>query len=172
MPFGDRVVPARFTQLAALLQQRPHAAAEIRGSAQYPAIAGVARFYQTRWGVLVATGITGLPVEQKPCGGRVFAYHIHSGTSCSGNESDPFADALTHYNPENCLHPEHAGDLPPLFGNSGYAFGTVLTSRFTVREIIGKTVIVHAMPDDFTTQPAGNAGQKIACGVIRAWGSR
>ena len=150
-----------------LLRQRPQAAAQIRGSAQHPAIAGMARFYQTLWGVLVATEVTGLPVEQKPCGSRVFAYHIHSGGACSGNESDPFADALMHYNPESCLHPEHAGDLPPLFGNNGYAFGTVLTNRFTVREILGKTVIVHAMPDDFTTQPGGNAGAKIACGVIR-----
>jgi len=43
---------------------------------------------------------------------------------------------------------------------------SVLTDKFTVEEIIGKTIIIHNMPDDFTSQPAGNAGQKIACGII------
>ena len=43
----------------------------------------------------------------------------------------------------------------------------VFTDRFCVEEIIGKTVIIHNDPDDFHTQPAGNAGKKIACGVIR-----
>ena len=44
---------------------------------------------------------------------------------------------------------------------------TVLTGRFRVEEILGKTVILHGAPDDFRTQPSGNAGKKIACGVIR-----
>lgn len=43
----------------------------------------------------------------------------------------------------------------------------VLTDRFRVRDIIGRTVVIHSGPDDFHTQPAGNAGEKIACGVIR-----
>lgn len=41
-----------------------------------------------------------------------------------------------------------------------------MTDRFTIDETIGKTVIIHAKPDDFVTQPSGNAGEKIACGVI------
>lgn len=40
------------------------------------------------------------------------------------------------------------------------------TERFQVHEVIGKTVIVHEKPDDFVSQPSGNAGQKIACGEI------
>jgi Cu-Zn family superoxide dismutase len=94
--------------------------------------------------------------------------HIHEGGSCTGNAADPFADAGSHYNPEGCEHPAHAGDLPPLFSNRGTAWGAVLTDRFSVGEISGKTVIIHLNPDDFTTQPAGNSGAKIACGVIRA----
>ena len=43
---------------------------------------------------------------------------------------------------------------------------SVLTDRFTVREIIGKVVIIHSQADDFKTQPSGNAGSKIACGKI------
>ena len=144
----------------------PNAAAVLSGSAAYPSIRGLVRFYQARSGVLVVAEVRGLPTPDDPCQHPVFGFHIHGGESCSGNEQDPFADALTHYNPEDCPHPHHAGDLPPLFGNRGTAFSAVLTNRFTVRDVLGRTVIVHSQPDDFVTQPAGNAGQKIACGVI------
>ena len=142
------------------------ATARLHGSAEYPNIHGIVRFYQTRRGVLVAAEVWGLPTGQDACSAPVFGFHIHSGGSCTGTESDPFADALTHYNPSDCPHPHHSGDLPPLFGNHGYAAQIVLTDRFQVNEIIGKTVIIHSHPDDFTTQPSGNAGDKIACGVI------
>ena len=56
--------------------------------------------------------------------------------------------------------------MPPLFGNSGRAWLAFLTDRITVDEIIGKTVVIHSAPDDFTTQPSGNSGSKIACGAI------
>ena len=65
------------------------------------------------------------------------------------------------------VHPKHAGDLPPLMGCQGNAYLAVKTDRFIVHDIIGKTVVIHSDPDDFHTQPAGNAGKKIACGVIR-----
>ncbi len=53
------------------------------------------------------------------CGQRIFGFHIHEGTRCSGTSVDHFADAGSHYNPSNCPHPMHAGDLPPLFVNNG-----------------------------------------------------
>lgn len=149
------------------LGHRPAASASIIGSSMYPNLRGTADFYQTNSGVVVAAEITGLPTSADGCESPVFGFHIHSGNRCSGNDSDPFADAMAHYNPNDCSHPHHAGDLPPLFGNDGYAFMAVLTNRFAVREIIGKTIIIHSMPDDFTTQPSGNSGEKIACGVIR-----
>ena len=149
------------------LGHRPAASASIIGSKQYPNLRGTADFYQTDSGVVVATEITGLPTSTNRCESPVFGFHIHSGIRCSGNTSDPFADAMTHYNPDNCPHPYHAGDLPPLFGNDGYAFMAILTNRFSVREIIGKTIIIHSKQDDFTSQPSGNSGEKIACGVIR-----
>lgn len=80
---------------------------------------------------------------------------------------DLFSGAMAHYNPADCNHPFYAGDLPPLFGNHGYAFSVFLTERFLMSEVIGKTVITHGNPDDFTTQPSGNAGEKLAYGVIR-----
>ena len=90
-----------------------------------------------------------------------------NGTSCTGNSEDEFADAQKHYNPKNCPHPYHAGDLPPLIENDGYSYMRVFTNKFNVKDIIGKVIIIHEMPDDFTTQPSGNSGTKIACGKIR-----
>ncbi|MBR7112572.1 MAG: superoxide dismutase family protein [Clostridia bacterium] len=83
---------------------------------------------------------------------------MHEGARCEVSGSDPFGAAGGHYDPTGCAHPYHKGDLPPLFGADGYAFSAVLTNRITVREIVGKAVIIHAGLDDFTTQPAGNAG--------------
>ena len=156
--------------IRSVLARRPHACARIMGSKEYPGIAGTVRFYQTNGGVLVAAEVCGLPKRAEHGMDGIFAFHIHSGSRCSGNETDPFADALTHYNPQDHPHPYHAGDMPPLFGNGGYTCQAFFTDRFSVQEIIGRTVIIHSDPDDFTTQPAGNAGRKIACGQIRAVG--
>jgi len=160
-----------FSSFLQTLQRRPDALAELRGSEAFPGIRGTARFFQTARGVLAAVEVLGLPGNGGGCDGRFFAFHIHAGGACTGSESDPFSNALAHYNPSVCLHPAHAGDLPPLLGNHGYAFQICLTDRIAVSELLGRTVIVHAGPDDFTTQPAGNAGARIACGVIRRTGS-
>ncbi len=97
----------------------------------------------------------------------VFGFHIHEGESCTGNKEDIYANVKTHYNPKDCLHPYHSGDMPPLFENNGVAFMIFITDRFTVEEMLGKTIIIHSNEDDFTTQPGGNTGEKIACGVIK-----
>ena len=71
-----------------------------------------------------------------------------------------------HYNSAEQVHLEHAGNLPPLLECQGNAYLSVRTDRFSVADIIGRTVVIHSDPDDFHSQPAGNAGKKIACGVI------
>lgn len=152
--------------LPSILCGCPYAVAEIMGSENCPHISGTVRLYQTNSGVIVLAEINGLPKAEAPCCERIFGFHIHSGSCCSGNMEDPFANAMSHYNPNGCEHPHHAGDLPPLFGNNGFALSLFLTDRFSVNEVIGKTIIIHDSPDDFTTQPSGNSGKKIACGVI------
>lgn len=57
-------------------------------------------------------------------------------------------------------------NLPPLIENNGYAYMSVLTNKFKIENIIGKVIIIHDPSDDFTTQPSGNSGTKIACGKI------
>ncbi len=144
---------------------KPYAIAQLHGSPDYPALYGTVVFHPFRTGVLVSAELFHLPEQKSGC--DIFAFHIHEGHSCRGTSTDPFGDSGGHYNPTGRLHPCHAGDLPPLFGCHGYAYLSVFTDRFTLDEIIGRVVIVHSNPDDFTTDPSGNAGSKIACGVIR-----
>lgn len=153
--------------LLSVLRSRPQAIASVAGSMNYPNISGTVRLYQTHAGVIILAEVSGLPQSNHPCQEQIFGFHIHEGTDCGGNMDDPLADAMAHCNPAGCEHPNHAGDLPPLFGNNGFALSLFLTNRFSVKEVIGKTVIIHDHPDDFTTQPSGNSGTKIACGVIR-----
>ena len=158
----------RYEGLNKLLRRTPDAQAVVSGGPGYESVSGMVFFYEASGGVLVVAQMQGLPQSGGKCPADVFGFHIHAGTSCTGNAQDPFADAGAHLNPNDCPHPAHAGDLPPLFGCRGYAFLTFFTDRLSVGEIVGKTVIVHRRPDDFTTQPSGNSGAKIACGRIAA----
>lgn len=142
------------------------AKANIKGGKKYPKINGVVTFREVKNGVLVTAKVNGLPQSSDSCTGRFFGFHIHEGSSCSGTISDEFANAKTHLNHTNCPHPFHIGDLPPLIENNGYAHMTVLINKFKIKDILGKVVIIHDSPDDFTTQPSGNSGSKIACGII------
>lgn len=142
------------------------AKANIKGGKKYPKINGAVTFREVKNGVLVTAKVNGLPQSSDSCTGRFFGFHIHEGSSCSGTISDEFANAKTHLNPTNCPHPFHIGDLPPLIKNNGYAHMTVLINKFKIKDILGKVVIIHDSPDDFTTQPSGNSGSKIACGII------
>lgn len=155
-----------YAEFISVLCRQPQAMADLMGSSDYPSLRGTVRIFTVDKGTLIAVEVNGLPSSKNSCESSVLGFHIHSGVSCSGNEKDPFADALTHYNPNACEHPHHAGDMPPLFSNNGYAFMIFLTDRFSADEVIGKTVIIHAMPDDFKTQPSGDSGMKIACGII------
>ena len=138
----------------------PDAIAVIRGGADVPGLIGEVRFFQNKDSVTLSVGIDGLPYSES----GFYGFHIHEGDSCTGTG---FADIGKHYNPTTLTHPMHSGDLPPLLLCNGGARMTVMTDRFRIGDIIGKTVVIHDMPDDFTTQPSGNAGDKIACGVIR-----
>lgn len=145
------------------------AKAEIRGSEKYPELRGIVLFGQKAEGVMVTAEIWGLPAEVGSCeNGNFFAFHIHEGETCGSPSGDsPFAESKMHYNPTNANHPCHAGDLPPLLSSkSGYAYTTFLTDRFKLSEVIGRTVVIHLLPDDFKTQPSGGSGEKIACGKI------
>lgn len=144
-------------------KSKPDAFAQVVGGAEAPRLSGCVLFYQENGCVLVVARILGLPEESET---GFFGFHIHQGETCSGAG---FSGTEGHYNPADENHPEHAGDLPPLLRCRGNAYLSFRTDRFSVKDIAGRTVVIHSDPDDFRTQPAGNAGRKIACGVIRSY---
>ena len=149
--------------LSLLSEDKPDAVAVLKGSAVYSDISGIVKFYALpEAGILIAAEITDLPDTGDDDTPSFFAFHIHETGDCTDN----FTNTGTHYNPDNVPHPEHAGDLPPLLSNDGYAWMIFYDSFLTLPMILDRSVIIHQTPDDFTSQPSGNAGDKIACGVI------
>ena len=148
------------------IYERPAATTVLAGKGDYQTIRGKVDFFDTYEGTVVVAELTGIPESVIKRSGGFLGFHIHEGGSCTGNAQDPYADAGTHYNPGRKEHPEHAGDLPSIMTNDGNAFMVVYTDRFHPEDVIGKTVILHAMPDDFRSQPSGDSGMKIACGKI------
>ena len=138
---------------------RPSAIAVIRGDRKTPMLKGSVRFYQRPYGVLVETELSGLPNSSD----GFFGFHIHDGNTCAGKQ---FPQTGIHFDRKGQAHPRHAGDLPPLLSYGGRAYMAVVSDRFSIREIIGRTVVVHGKSDDFRSQPGGDAGEKIGCGVI------
>lgn len=130
---------------------------------------GSVRFQQRADGVLVTARITGLRPNQE------HGFHVHEGSDCSG-------DALGtkgHFNPDGAPHGKHggaahhAGDLPALKADAnGVAEINVVVKKLTVAagpaSVVGRGLIVHRDPDDYTTQPTGNAGPRPGCAIIRA----
>jgi len=157
-------ITPRISFVSELAYNRPDAMAWVTGNASNPQISGLVKFYQTSTGgVLIEAEVFGLPNVQTPDSSDFYALHIHEFGNCRGN----FDSAGEHYNPENAPHPDHAGDLPPLLSNQGYAWSSFYDKRFTIEEIIGKSIIIHSGTDDFKSQPAGNSGVRIACGEIK-----
>jgi len=125
-----------------------------------------------------ATGIVHVNVYVKSLTPGLHGIHIHAVGSCSPT----FAAAGGHYNPLNHQHGldnpngPHAGDLPNLMVNkAGVAHLNASTNRVTVSsgattlfDADGSALVIHAGPDDQVTDPAGNSGDRIACGVIEA----
>jgi Cu-Zn family superoxide dismutase len=129
--------------------------------------AGTVTFTQKGDKVLVDAKVSGLAP-----GGHGF--HIHEKGDCSAPDG---ASAGGHFNPTGKPHGDpaapdhHAGDIPMLQADaSGNATLTAELNVITVgsgpNDVVGKSVIVHKDPDDFKTQPTGNSGARVACGVI------
>ena len=145
--------------------------ASVLGGPLAPEIDGMVIFKRVPGGTEVTATIYGLPDYQPAEDGKApigpFGFHIHEFGNCNvGDPGSPFEDAGGHWNPTNQPHGNHAGDLPVLFSNKGFSQMTFFTNRFQPEEVLGKTIIIHQNPDDFRTQPAGNSGKRLACGII------
>lgn len=164
--------PYQYSGQVAYSFMPPEAAAIIKGGPLAPQITGVVTFKDAPGGTEVCADIFGLPPYQpakdnkQPIG--PFGFHIHEKGNCEiGDPKEPFKAAGEHWNPTNQPHGNHSGDFPVLFSNDGVARMCFFTNKFMVRDVIGKAVMIHQNPDDYRTQPAGNAGKRLACGVIQ-----
>ena len=147
------------------------ALAIVKGDYLAPNLKGEVFFYSVPGGTKVCAEFSGLPLYQpttdtsQPIG--PFGFHMHEYGKCEiTNPNSPYESAGGHYNPTDQPHGNHAGDFPVVFSNNGYAKMSFFTDKFKPKDIIGRSVILHQNPDDFRSQPAGNSGKRMACGVI------
>jgi len=130
-------------------------------------VAGTVNFTQTGDKLKVVANVSGLAPG-------AHGFHIHEKGDCSAPDA---TSAGAHFNPAGAPHGDpmqgdhHAGDMPMLEADaSGNARLSAELSPAMLKDgpanILGKSVIVHVSPDDLKTQPTGNSGARVACGVI------
>ena len=124
---------------------------------------GVVTFTQEEGGVHIVAKFTGVPKGEH-------GFHIHEFGDCSAPDG---TSAGSHFNPSGVAHAgrdaekRHMGDMGNVTADEqGNIALDYVDKHIKLATIIGHGMILHANPDDFTTQPTGNAGGRIACGVI------
>lgn len=154
---------------AAMSPPAPAARAELEPT-KGNAAKGTVTFQQAGDKVRVSATITGLKPNAE------HGFHVHEKGDCSSGDG---MSAAGHYNPAGKPHGDHrssgerhAGDLPNLMSDAyGNATASFEVSGISVgggaADIVGKGLIVHRDPDDYKSQPAGNAGPRLACAVIQ-----
>ena len=149
-------------------QEEARATAQLKPLGQHKAF-GEATFEQVGNKVRVVANVQGLTPE------REHGFHIHEVGDCNSPDG---MSTKGHFNPFGKPHghpnsaERHAGDLPALkAGTDGRARIQIELEQITVTpgpaSVVGRGLIVHADPDDYKTQPTGNAGARIACAVIQ-----
>ena len=151
---------------------RPVAVADIKGGPLRPQISGYMEFYAVPGGSWICIEVEGLPPYQPATNGQdpigPHGFHVHEFGTCEvGDPQDPFQAAGGHWDPTNEPHGNHAGDFPVLFSNQGYSKMCFFDGDFTPQEVLNRSVLIHENPDDYRSQPAGDSGRRLACGVIR-----
>jgi len=137
------------------------------GTAKWKSVAGTVEFKEVDDGVEITANLEGLKKGSH-------GFHIHEKGDCSAPDAK---SAGGHFNPSGHKHgaPEasehHEGDLGNITaGKDGKATTTLTVKGITLKDgdtsIVGKGFIIHDKADDLKTQPTGNAGDRVACGVI------
>ncbi|MEZ5785000.1 MAG: superoxide dismutase family protein [Xanthobacteraceae bacterium] len=133
---------------------------------------GTATLTETPNGLLISLDLRGLPTGEH-------GFHIHEKGVC--NAADGFASAGGHFNPTGKKHGYmvlggvHAGDMPnQVVALDGRLRGNIINPNVTLTDRAGTlfgndgtAFVLHDRPDDYTSQPSGSAGDRIACGVIK-----
>jgi Cu-Zn family superoxide dismutase len=147
----------------------PRKARAVIAPTQGNAVSGKLVFIRLEKGVRIRGKIKGLV----PNGDHGF--HIHEHGDCggvSGASAGAHFDTLGHAHGEPALVTSHEGDLGNLWADSkGHARLSLRSKWLRLsgdQSILGRSIVVHSLPDDLTSQPGGNSGGRIACGLITA----
>ncbi len=133
---------------------------------------GMVTAENTQYGLLLTPELSGLTAG-------IHGFHVHQNPACGPGEKDgetvPGLAAGGHYDPTGTEAHEgpygegHLGDLPPLYvDDAGMAMTPILAPRLTTEDIVGRSLMIHMMGDNFSDEPAplGGGGGRLACGVI------
>lgn len=130
-------------------------------------VTGSVHFIASAQGIVVAATVRGLKPNSE------HGFHVHENGDCSAPDA---MSAGGHFNPHGAPHgfagsAAHAGDLPNLradaYGTAIYKTTLAGLSLTGAQGLVGRSVVVHRDPDDHRSQPAGNSGPRVACGIIR-----
>jgi superoxide dismutase, Cu-Zn family len=142
----------------------PSASAQLAARSDSTA-AGSATFTEKDGSLQITAQITGLSPGEH-------GFHIHDVGDCSAADA---SSAKGHFNPSGKQHghhdsdSHHGGDMPNLVANSqGDAHWIGQIKGISLTDVVGRSVVIHADPDDYKSQPAGNSGKRVACGVVTA----
>ena len=164
--------PARERQVA---RNPPTATATLQGAPEDADFKGTITLTPDPGGVRVVAHLEGID-QDGPHG-----FHVHETGDCSHGEGGKhFTSAGGHFNPDNVEHacpptePRHAGDLGNIevTNGTGHLETTLKLSLSGPNSVVGKAIILHANADDCKTQPTGNAGDRLACGVVTMGGAQ
>jgi superoxide dismutase, Cu-Zn family len=154
----DATAPAEDQPRMAIAEMHPTEGNQARGTVTFEEVSG---------GIRVVAHIEGLPPGKR-------GFHIHETGDCTAPDA---TSAGPHFDPQGHRHgapgddEHHAGDFGNIEVDSEGVGHFEMTADFIAFEgpasIIGRAVIVHAEEDDLTSQPTGEAGARLACGVIR-----
>ena len=121
-------------------------------------------------GVRIIADVAGVDKDGK------HGIHVHENGMCehhpTGESAKPFSTAGGHFNPAGVEHacpptdPRHAGDLGNIEVSGGKGHLEISLANVTMDQLNGKAIILHAGEDDCKTQPTGNSGDRLACGVV------
>lgn len=150
--------------------QAESATATLQGAPEDTDFKGTITFTPEGDGVRVVAHLEGVDTDGQ------HGFHVHETGECThGEGSKHFTSAGSHFNPAGVEHacpptePRHAGDLGNIEVTNGAGHveaSTTLLSLSGPNSVVGKAIILHAKADDCKTQPTGDAGDRLACGVV------